>query len=273
MNTNFVFAKGLLDKINYLWYIYDMKNIGIFYFSSTGNSLYIAQKIKENLGGKIVYIPTYGGNGSEFDNLIIVTPIYSFGFPMPVYNLLPRLSKNVPLIAIQNYGGMVGGADRLFYEYALRHQLNIKSIYTMKMPENFTLVMSPPTFYKNSILKTADKRIDKIISAIRAQNYVVPRKKRLKEKTYLTNKSNWHMIGERFSASDLCVKCGKCVSICPAQNITISDGKIKFGSNCIACLGCFHRCPQKAIIYKNKDNKKRYINPFVNEQDIGKDDL
>ena len=49
---------------------------GILYFSSTGNSLYIAQKIQKKLGGKILYIPAYGGDGSEFDTLILVTPIY-----------------------------------------------------------------------------------------------------------------------------------------------------------------------------------------------------
>ena len=95
-----------------------MKNLGIFYFSSTGNSLYIAQKVKEELGGKILFIPTYNGNGSEFDNLLIVTPIYSFGMPIPVLDLLQHFEKGRELIVIQNYGGMKGGADKLFCEYA-----------------------------------------------------------------------------------------------------------------------------------------------------------
>ena len=52
--------------------------IGILYFSSTGNSLYIAQKIQDQMGGQIKYIPNYNGNGSEFEKIILVTPIYSF---------------------------------------------------------------------------------------------------------------------------------------------------------------------------------------------------
>lgn len=36
-----------------------MQNLGILYFSSTGNSLYISKKIKEKLGGEIKYIPNY----------------------------------------------------------------------------------------------------------------------------------------------------------------------------------------------------------------------
>lgn len=48
--------------------------IGILYFSSTGNSLYIAQKIQKRLGGQIKYIPSYEGNGGEFEKILVVTP-------------------------------------------------------------------------------------------------------------------------------------------------------------------------------------------------------
>lgn len=190
--------------------------------------------------------------------------------PIPVLDLLSRLNKNAGIIAIQNYGGMVGGADRLFYEYALNFGLNIKSVYTLKMPENYTLMMSPPAFYKNAILKSADKRITAIVTAIKQSEYRIPKKKRTKEKAYLKNKENWHLIGERFSATSKCVKCKKCISICPVQNIVLKDDGVAFGNRCIACLGCFHRCPQNAIVYDNKDNKKRYINPNIDETEIGK---
>lgn len=248
-----------------------MENIGILYFSSTGNSLYIAKRVKSRLGGKILFIPTYRGDGGEFDRIFIVTPIYSFGMPVPVCDLLDRLDKTVEIFVIQNYGGMVGGADRLFFEYAAARGLNVKSIHVLKMPENFTLVMSPPRFYVDLILKSADERIDGIISDIENRKYRIPHKKHTKEKTYLKNKSNWHIIGERLSATDKCIRCGKCVALCPVDNISLTNGKITFANKCIACLACFHRCPQKAIVYLNKDNKKRYINPNVDENEIGRD--
>ena len=248
-----------------------MKNIGILYFSSTGNNLYIAKKIKEVLGGEIKYIPKYHGDGLEYSAIFIVTPIYSFGLPVPVFELLSKLNKKTGIFVIQSYGGMICGADSLFYKYATECGLNVKSIYTIKMPENFTLVMSPPEFYKKAILKSADKRIGKIIEAFRKNEFYIPKNGHTKEETYLKNKSNWHLIGEAFSVTDKCVKCQKCVSICPVGNIKMNDGNIEFGNKCIACLGCFHRCPQSAIIYKNKDNKKRYINPNINDAEIGKD--
>lgn len=244
---------------------------GILYFSSTGNSLQIAKQVKQKLGGDIFYIPNYTGTGTEFDKIIIVTPVYSFGMPKHVLDLLPKLDKTKKLIVIQNYGGMMLGADYLFYQYASRLGLNIVAMYKIKMPENFTLVMSPPNFYKKRILKLSENRISKVLDKIINGKYTLPKRKKTHEKTYLKNKDNWHLIGQRFSVTDACIKCGKCADLCPSHNIYLKDGKIAFKDDCVACLGCFHRCPAKAIIYNNKDNKKRYINPNVPENEIGKD--
>lgn len=243
---------------------------GILYFSSTGNSLYIAKKIKDKLGGKLIYIPNYNGTGSEFERIILVTPIYSFGMPCHVFDLLPRLDRQKELIIIQNYGGMIGGADYYVYNYALENKLNIQSIYTIKMPENFTLTFTMPKFYLKSVLKGADKYIDKVIAKIINGEVFIPRKKRTKEATYLKNKSNWHLIGERFSVTNDCVKCGKCIRICPVQNISMQDSNIAFADHCVACLGCYHRCPNKAIVYLDKKKKDRYVNPYIDENLIGK---
>lgn len=248
-----------------------MQNLGILYFSSTGNSLYISKKIKEKLGGEIKYIPNYKEDGSIFENIIIVAPIYSFGLPIPTFNLLKQLNKKSKIYVIQNYGGMVLNANALFYKYAKENNLNIKSIYTLKMPENYTLVMSPPKFFQKSILNSANQRIDKILKNIENYKFKIPKDKSKYENIYLKNKSNWHLISSYFSVTDKCTKCQHCINICPTDNITLQNGKIVFKDQCIACLSCFHRCPNKAIIYKNKDNKKRYINPYIDEKTIGKD--
>ena len=244
---------------------------GILYFSSTGNSLYIAKKVQERFDGKIVYIPKYEGEGSEFEKLFIVTPIYSYGMPAHIYDLLPRLDKKIEIIVIQNYGGMSAGADYLIYQYAKKQGLNIVSVYKMKMPENFTLTFTVPKFYLNKALKSADARIDKILNMIEEKRYLIPKKQKTREQKYLTNKSNWHLIGRDFKANENCVRCQKCISVCPVGNISLVDGKIVFGDKCVACLGCYHRCPQKAIQYKNKKKKFRYFNPNIDENDIGKD--
>lgn len=243
---------------------------GILYFSATGNSLYLAKKVQSALGGSVVYIPAYKGDGSEFEKIILVTPIYSYGMPRHVYDLLPKLNKEKELIVIQNYGGMKSGADYLFYTYAKKFGLNIKSVYTLKMPENFTLTFSVPKFWLNKALKTGEKRISEIVKAISEEKYRIPKKCRTKEEKWLKNMSDWHIIGGRFSANGNCVKCLKCVGVCPVGNISLVDGKITFADSCVACLGCYHRCPNKAIVYMDKHKKSRYINPNIDENEIGK---
>lgn len=243
----------------------------IIYFSSTGNSLFIAKKVQKSLGGKVVYLPTYSGNCAEFDNVVLVTPIYSYGMPKHVFEFLPKMDKTKELIIIQNYGGMIGGADYLLLCYCQKIGLNIKSIYTMKMPECFTLTFTVPSYYLKSVLKKSEKRVQNIIEKIKKQEYILPKKKKTKEDKFFNNMSNWHKIADDFSVNKNCVKCGKCIKLCPVNNISIIDGKITFGDKCVACLGCYHRCPQKAIVYKNKKKKFRYINPNINENEIGKD--
>lgn len=53
--------------------------------------------------------------------------------------------------------------------------------------------------------------------------------------------------GKQYKVSDHCVSCNKCVRICPTNNITVKDGKIKFGGKCIMCMRCAHLCPTDAI--------------------------
>ena len=48
---------------------------GIFYFSGTGNSLWLAKQVKIRLGGEIRYIPKWNGDISVYDKLIIVCPV------------------------------------------------------------------------------------------------------------------------------------------------------------------------------------------------------
>lgn len=244
---------------------------GVLYFSSTGNSLYIAKKIAEKEESGIFYIPDYKGNGDEFDKIVIVSPIYFFGFPVHVYNLIPTLTKKKPVYFVLNYGGMVCGTDYFAYTYCRENGLDIKGVYTVKMVDNFTLTFTVPKMYEKSTLKSAPKRIEKVAQSIKNGEENIPKMKKTKGDIYLKNMSNWHEIADDFSTTENCILCSKCVDICPVDNILIENGKVTFSDKCVACLGCYHRCPQKAIVYKNKRKKDRYVNPFINEKEIGKD--
>lgn len=242
---------------------------GILYFSATGNSLYLAQKLREENPGRILYIPRYEGDGSEFEQIILVSPVYSFGLPVHVYDLIERLAKTVPVYVALNYGGMLAGADWFTLCHCRENGLDIRAVHAMKMPENFTLSFTVPKFYMDSTLRAAPKQIEKISRSIAAGERVLPKEKKTKAETYLKNKPNWYKIGQDFHTSGDCTACGKCVTVCPVGNISMTDGKVSFGDKCVACLGCYHRCPKKAIRYRDKIKKLRYVNPDIRESDIG----
>lgn len=57
-----------------------------------------------------------------------------------------------------------------------------------------------------------------------------------------------HMHGTAFKVDrKKCISCGKCVKVCPANNIELKDGKYKFGHKCVLCMGCAFGCPKDAV--------------------------
>ena len=82
-----------------------------------------------------------------------------------------------------------------------------------------------------------------------------------------------HVHGPAFKVNaDKCVKCNKCVNVCPQNNIKVEDGKYKFGHDCVLCMGCSFGCPQDAIsvgVFKFwKVNGSYRLNELKNDESI-----
>ncbi len=248
---------------------------GIFYFSSTGNSLYIAEQIKAELGGEIRFIPKFKDDVDTYDKIIIVSPIHSFGLPTLVYNFIDGLKTSKPLYIVLNHGGMEAFAPYYAYQVCKEKGLNIRSVQAVMMPEIYTLTFSQPKFLINLVLRKAPKRIKPVIEAIREDKEIVipkPEKDKWTPK-HLENRKIFHKLVKDFKITEKCTDCGKCIRICPVNNIKYENSEIIFGDKCVACLSCYHRCPEKAIQYKNKRKKDRYINPLIQEKNIGTDQM
>ena len=66
-----------------------------------------------------------------------------------------------------------------------------------------------------------------------------------------------------FNVSDSCTGCGICAKVCPAKNITLSDGRPVFRHRCEHCIACVHCCPAAAIDYGKSKGRARYVHPEV----------
>ena len=68
----------------------------------------------------------------------------------------------------------------------------------------------------------------------------------------------------RFHATDRCIGCGLCVTVCPENNIRMEGDRPVWSNRCVQCLACLHRCPTRAVEYGTKTQQKgRYKNPKV----------
>jgi ferredoxin len=72
-----------------------------------------------------------------------------------------------------------------------------------------------------------------------------------------------------FWADDRCNHCGICVKVCPAQNISMQEGKPAWNHRCEHCFACLQWCPQESIQYGKKTVRyARYHHPDVQLQDV-----
>ena len=52
--------------------------------------------------------------------------------------------------------------------------------------------------------------------------------------------------------ADKCIGCGKCVSLCPMDNMELHSGKAVQGGCCTMCYRCVNHCPGQAITLLGK---------------------
>jgi ferredoxin len=231
----------------------------IFYFTGTGNSLFTAKRIAEKTGAKLVSIPQVINEKHDYTDDVIgfIYPQYAVGLPKMVRRfVLNNTFKADYFFAIDLYATLKFGALR---ELGGIIPLNYGAY--LKTPGNFLFFFAPP---KNpqAILNAAKLRIDSIVADISAK-----KSKPVKPSKKIGNATKYFGRNE-YGVSGTCRKCGLCISLCPAGNITIKE-TVEFGQNCEVCYGCINSCPVHAINEKGKDKgRPRYRNPEITLEEI-----
>lgn len=247
----------------------------IFYFSATGNSRHVADRLQEKFGGEKVSIgdaarrKRFSFEPEHNEKIFFVMPVYFFGLPSVVKEFLEKLElrgEKCDGCAILTYGGKPGAADKMFIKYAEKKNCNIKAVYRVKMPDNcVTFFNAPGEEEQKHILDDAEKTIDKIIE-LAEQDFAGGTESGVSA-TVLTKVA--HPFYDRFrntakfTVEENCIGCGLCQMVCPSDAISMEDGVPYWTEDkCCWCLGCINRCPVKAIQYGEKTkNRGRYINP------------
>ncbi len=251
----------------------------IYYFSATGNSLKVAKDLSEQVEEcRIVRISRDNlsiTQDLQSEKIGFIFPIYNFGIPSMVKKFVEnlQLKKNTYVFAIATYGGMVGSPFSEIKRALKKKDVNLSAAFTINMPGSDVLLMAPASEEeKSKCFKEEKEHIIKISSIINTRQSCEYKSNAPMDALYkvMYNVSfNPKNMGKNFWTDEKCNGCGICSQACPANNITMKNGKPNWEHQCESCLACIQWCPQNSLQYKKSTVKRgRYHNPDIKLNDF-----
>ncbi len=242
----------------------------IFCFSSTGNSLYVAKRISNELEGKVISM-TSDTHTCTDDIIGFVFPTFFFGLPQVVERFIKQLqidNSQAYIFAVATCGNFTCNLASIIQKLLAKKGLKLSYYAKVKCVENYT-----PSYSVNDrplIHERTDRKVDQIIKDLREKKKTHIRLFSLINRAiYLRYPANRSISCDKKFSVNQCSSCGTCVKICPFKNIKLENGKPKFQGNCQLCLACLHICPNEAINW-NRGTKKRarYTNPHIKKSEL-----
>jgi ferredoxin len=242
----------------------------IFYFTSTGNSLYAARRIADEIDAKVLPMrEEYSVCGDDVVGLVF--PNYYWSVPRIVRRFISKLrlsNRSAYVFAVITCGdprvGVTGMLDKLLkakgIDLAYAERLITVSNYLPKHDSNAS----------EHLQKKSESKLNEII-------------RRIKGRETKPAHSAWSVLSSAiafkfcpgvdsdrdFTVSGACGGCGVCARVCPAGNIVMEGRRPSFRHSCEHCLGCLHNCPAEAIEWNHKtEGKKRYRHPSITLEDL-----
>ena len=252
----------------------------IFYFSATGNSKYVAQRLAGATGERLVFLRdavrsrAYHYDLSRQERLGFVVPTYFFGLPSILTFFLKKLALNgyedQYIYLVLTCGSTTAGAGSQMRKLLKEKGLTLSAQFAVPMVDNYVPMFKIAD--QEAIeqkLDAAEAYIDEACAAIlargtgdydRCQGHFPGALTAVAYQPYAHGRST-----RPFLVTDACVSCGLCQELCPCGAITMSEGRPVWSKpQCVRCLACLHRCPTRAIRWKSPgEDQGRYYNPRV----------
>lgn len=259
----------------------------IFYFSGTGNSLYVAKSIAKNIGDDYTSIASIINNPSEEyvyclkenEAIGFVFPTYAWAAPKVVEAFLDKLIlknyKDNYIYSVATCGGNSGHLLKAFEKLIKEKNISLNSGFVVRMPNNYIVSsdidnekiteekLSKAKDYIEYIIENIKNRKSNVFESVNTF-YDKPLTKIVSP---LFNKFALNNT-KKFYANNKCISCGLCEKICVSNTIKV-NGKPKWGDKCTQCLACINWCPVKAIQYgKGTEKRQRYTNKNIKSNEL-----
>ncbi len=243
----------------------------ILYFSGTGNSAYVANEIGKSLSDNVLNLHQKIAD-SDFSPLhsetpwVIVAPVYAWRIPRIVSDWLLRtkLTGSPQVYFVITCAEDVGNAECFVKKLCTEKQMEFMGCTSIIMPTNNIAMFQTPTQTEaKMIIAAAQPSICASCEVIRTGKKMSPVNSPLtgRIKSRIVNPVFYSMFvrTKKFCTTEKCITCGKCVRVCPLNNIQLIDGKPAWGKNCTHCMACINYCPTTAIEYgKQTKDRPRY---------------
>nr|WP_315024827.1 EFR1 family ferrodoxin [uncultured Aminipila sp.] len=248
------------SKNNIINPICKYKSIMIAYFSGTGCTETVADCLQEQLteiGIDVKQTKISCNNVSNIektDLLIVLSPVYAFSLAEIVEKWignLPQTENTSAVIVSVSGGGEVSPntACRMRSRRLLKRK-GYDVIYEkmIVMPSNFAT--PTPDELAIRLINILPLKVKSIISHILSNNHDMIEPE-FQDRIFAAAGRAEHVgakvFGRFIHVSDSCNGCRQCIKNCPKENISLHNGKVKFGFKCIWCLKCIYDCPCRAL--------------------------
>lgn len=231
------------------------------YFSGTGNSKYIAECFSQIMAATCYSIEEdvdFKEKITAAQTIVVCYPIYGSCVPKIMRDFVSKnraafAGKELIIFCTQLL--FSGDGARVFTELLAGVAVDIRYAEHFNMPNNicnfFLFPLASPAKLQRNI-KKADTKLSRACQNISAR--VVKKRGFNPLSRYMglwIQRAHFKAL-EKKAAGDVrisseCILCGKCVRICPMNNLKLSDQGIAQQGQCTLCYRCVNQCPQKAI--------------------------
>ena len=242
----------------------DMK---IFYFTGTGNSLYVAKRF----GAECFSIPRMIKEGRfeiSDEKIGVVFPVYYLNVPAIVEEFLCKVKfESSYIFAVATFGSLCGSFERHLMKIGERAGMRFSYINSILMIDNYLPYFNIDAERKKEASKDIEENIAKAVSDVEDGVSRIRKHSPLWDLAGYCLKIHDRGFERNFTVDGGCTGCGICGQVCPADNVKVRE-KPAFDHNCRHCLACINLCPQKAIHIAGEKNGTRFINQHVTLKEI-----
>lgn len=241
----------------------------LYVFSATGNSLITASILAEAIGARLISVPSTKNLvqiHEDSDTVGFVFPVYYGNMPYPVREMISKMHfrPEAYIFTVTTYRGHAGDVAKRMDVLLKTRGAKLSLSLGLPMPGN-SFINKPEVDEK--YLAMQQKNIEALLPPLTAREVNDYSADGEIKETPIDTANNFRGI----TAEDTCNGCGRCVSVCPMNNISLENGKAIIGNDCATCLACFHWCPVEAIYMSKQENiarRSKYHHPDVTFEDI-----